>query len=93
LAPVFVGATLLSFSSLSVGATATWFGWPARTAAVLGPFTAAVVELGVALGGWLSDVESVFMVEVLADWFAAKADPHASATIDVMTNIGASLRI
>ena len=72
------------------------------------------VELGVALGGWLSDVESVVMLGAVDAGFAvvlvvgllvlgadlfllwsprANADPLASATIDVMTNIGASLRI
>jgi hypothetical protein len=78
---------------------------------------ALTVELGVALGGWLSDVESVFIVGARIDGFEvvlgavlvvgfvpgadlfllwspkANADPLASATIDVMTNIGASLRI
>jgi len=93
LAPVFFGGTLLSASVLSVGATATWFGCPALAAVLLVPFTAAVVELGVALGGWLNDVESVFMAGAVDDGFAANADALASATIDVMTNIGASLRI
>ena len=140
LAPVFIGATLLSFSVLSVGATATWSAFPVLAVdgivrpdvvlaavslldAIVEPagsrgmlFSDEAVELGVLDGDWLRDVESLprfddvdgvddgaavelDVVVVLGAplfllWLPrANADPLASAMIDVMTNIGASLRI